>query len=154
MKIPFGIAQVGKSFRNEITTKNFIFRSCEFEQMEMQYFCAPGEDEEMVRLLERGEDEVLFQDGNSGKRISGGIATVRMSSLSMQRDAYDIEFNFPMGWQELEGVHNRTDYDLTQHQNHSKKDLTYLDQETKERVCAIRSGDLSGSDPKCVDGAL
>ena len=132
VKIPFGIAQVGKSFRNEITTKNFIFRSCEFEQMEMQYFCAPGEDEKWfdfwkeermkfyskmgireknLRWHQHGEDELAFY----------------------AKDAYDIEFNFPMGWQELEGVHNRTDYDLTQHQNHSKKDLTYLDQETKER---------------------
>ena len=132
VKIPFGIAQVGKSFRNEITTKNFIFRSCEFEQMEMQYFCAPGEDEkwfdfwkeermkfyskmgirqENLRWHQHGEDELAFY----------------------AKDAYDIEFNFPMGWQELEGVHNRTDYDLTQHQTHSKKDLTYLDQETKER---------------------
>ncbi len=132
VKVPFGIAQVGKSFRNEITTKNFIFRSCEFEQMEMQYFCAPGEDEkwfdfwkdqrmsfynkmgirmENLRWHQHGEDELAFY----------------------AKDAYDIQFNFPMGWQELEGVHNRTDYDLTQHQTHSRKDLTYLDQETKER---------------------
>ncbi|MGD1833289.1 MAG: glycine--tRNA ligase [Sphaerochaetaceae bacterium] len=132
VKIPFGIAQVGKSFRNEITTKNFIFRSCEFEQMEMQYFCKPGEDEkwfdfwkeqrmafyekmginsENLRWHQHGEDELAFY----------------------AKDAYDIQFRFPMGWQELEGVHNRTDYDLTQHQQFSGKDLTYLDQETKER---------------------
>lgn len=128
VKIPFGIAQVGKSFRNEITTKNFIFRSCEFEQMEMQWFCAPGEDDkwfaywreqrmnfykkmgirsENLRWHRHGEDELAFY----------------------AKDAYDIQFNFPMGFQELEGVHNRTDYDLTQHQKFSSKDLTYLDQE-------------------------
>lgn len=132
VKIPFGIAQVGKSFRNEITTKNFIFRSCEFEQMEMQYFCKPGTDEhwfsfwrdqrmafyhkmgikpESLRWHRHGEDELAFY----------------------AKDAYDIQFDFPMGWQELEGVHNRTDYDLTQHQKFSGKDLTYLEQETKER---------------------
>ena len=128
VKIPFGIAQVGKSFRNEITTKNFIFRSCEFEQMEMQWFCAPGEDEkwfeywrrermnfykkmgihpENLRWHRHGEDELAFY----------------------AKDAYDIQFNFPMGFQELEGVHNRTDYDLTQHQKFSGKDLSYLDQD-------------------------
>ena len=132
VKIPFGIAQVGKSFRNEITTKNFIFRSCEFEQMEMQYFCKPGSDEQWfsfwreqrmdfyvrmgiradhLRWHRHGEDELAFY----------------------AKDAYDIQYLFPMGWQELEGVHNRTDYDLTQHQKFSGKDLTYLEQESKER---------------------
>jgi glycyl-tRNA synthetase len=132
VKIPFGIAQVGKSFRNEITTKNFIFRSCEFEQMEMQYFCKPDTDEEWfgfwrdqrmafyhkmgiradyLRWHRHGEDELAFY----------------------AKDAYDIQYLFPMGWQELEGVHNRTDYDLTQHQKFSGKDLSYLDQETNER---------------------
>jgi len=132
VKIPFGIAQVGKSFRNEITTKNFIFRSCEFEQMEMQYFVKPGEDEkwfdfwkeqrmafyhkmginpESLRWHKHGDDELAFY----------------------AKDAYDIQYLFPMGWQELEGVHNRTDYDLTQHQTFSGKDLSYIDQETNER---------------------
>lgn len=132
VKIPFGIAQVGKSFRNEITTKNFIFRSCEFEQMEMQWFCKPGTDEqwfpywreqrmsfygkmgihpEHLRWHQHGPDELAFY----------------------AKDAYDIQFLFPMGWQELEGVHSRTDYDLTQHQTFSGKDMSYLDQETNER---------------------
>lgn len=132
VKVPFGIAQVGKSFRNEITTKNFIFRSCEFEQMEMQYFCKPGSDEhwfsywrtqrmsyyhkmgihpDHLRWHQHGPDELAFY----------------------AKDAYDIQFLFPMGWQELEGVHNRTDYDLSQHQKFSGKDLSYLDQETNER---------------------
>ena len=132
VKLPFGIAQIGKSFRNEITTKNFIFRSCEFEQMEMQFFCKPGTDEqwfpywreqrmefdkkmgihpENLRWHQHGPDELAFY----------------------AKDAYDIQFLFPMGWQELEGVHSRTDYDLTQHQKFSGKDLTYLDPETNER---------------------
>ena len=132
VKVPFGIAQIGKSFRNEITTKNFIFRSCEFEQLEMQYFCKPGTDEhwfsywrdqrmafyakmgihpEHLRWHQHGPDELAFY----------------------AKDAYDIQFLFPMGWQELEGVHNRTDYDLTQHQKFSGKDMAYLDQETNER---------------------
>ncbi|MBQ2527614.1 MAG: glycine--tRNA ligase [Spirochaetales bacterium] len=133
VKIPFGIAQVGKSFRNEITTKNFIFRSCEFEQMEMQWFCKPGTDEqwfpywreqrmnfyvnklgihpEHLRWHQHGPDELAFY----------------------AKDAYDIQFLFPMGWQELEGVHSRTDYDLTQHQKFSGKEMTYLDPETNEK---------------------
>ena len=133
VKIPFGIAQVGKSFRNEISTKNFIFRSCEFEQMEMQFFCKPGTDEkwfpywreqrmnfyinklgiipEHLRWHQHGPDELAFY----------------------AKDAYDIQFLFPMGWQELEGIHSRTDYDLTQHQKFSGKDLTYLDPETNEK---------------------
>jgi len=133
VKVPFGIAQVGKSFRNEITTKNFIFRSCEFEQMEMQWFCKPGTDEqwfpywreqrmnfyvnrigihpEHLRWHQHGPDELAFY----------------------AKDAYDIQFLFPMGWQELEGVHSRTDYDLTQHQKFSGKDMTYLDPETNEK---------------------
>lgn len=133
VKIPFGIAQVGKSFRNEITTKNFIFRSCEFEQMEMQFFCKPGTDEkwfpywreqrmnfyinklgivpEHLRWHQHGPDELAFY----------------------AKDAYDIQFLFPMGWQELEGIHSRTDYDLSQHQKFSGKDLTYLDPETNEK---------------------
>ncbi|MBQ7643713.1 MAG: glycine--tRNA ligase [Spirochaetales bacterium] len=133
VKIPFGIAQVGKSFRNEITTKNFIFRSCEFEQMEMQWFCKPGTDEqwfpywreqrmnfyvnrlgihpEHLRWHQHGPDELAFY----------------------AKDAYDIQFLFHMGWQELEGVHSRTDYDLTQHQKFSGKDMTYLDPDTNEK---------------------
>ena len=133
VKVPFGIAQVGKSFRNEITTKNFIFRSCEFEQIEMQWFCKPGTDEqwfpywreqrmnfyvnklgihpEHLRWHQHGPDELAFY----------------------AKDAYDIQFLFPMGWQELEGVHSRTDYDLTQHQKFSGKDMTYLDPETNEK---------------------
>lgn len=128
MKLPFGIAQVGKAFRNEIVTKNFIFRTCEFEQMEMQYFVKPGEDEKWFDYW-REQRWAYYQK-----------LGVRMDKLRWHRhgpgelahyakDAYDIEYEFPMGWKELEGVHNRSDYDLTRHQQFSGKDLQYIDQD-------------------------
>ena len=118
VKIPFGIAQVGKSFRNEITTKNFIFRSCEFEQMEMQFFCKPGTEDQWFPYWREQRMAFYHKMGIHPEHL---------------RWHYDIQFLFPMGWQELEGVHSRTDYDLTQHQKFSGKDLTYLDPETNER---------------------
>lgn len=132
MKVPFGIAQVGKSFRNEITTKNFIFRSCEFEQMEMQWFCKPGTDDKWFPYWR--EQRMAFY----------GKMGIQMDHLRWHqhgpdelafyaKDAYDIQYLFPMGWQELEGVHDRTDYDLTQHQKFSGKDMSYLDPMTNEK---------------------
>jgi len=128
MKIPFGIAQVGKAFRNEIVTKNFIFRTCEFEQMEMQYFVKPGDDE---KFFEYWRDQRWKYFEKLG---------VRMDKLRWHqhgkdelahyaKDAYDIEYEFPMGWKELEGVHNRTDFDLKRHQEVSGKDMQYIDQD-------------------------
>ena len=128
MKLPFGIAQIGKAFRNEIVTKNFIFRTCEFEQMEMQYFVKPGTDEEW---FERWRE----RRWNYYQKLG-----VRMDFLRWHRhgpdelahyakDAYDIEYLFPMGWKELEGVHNRAQYDLTRHAEYSGKDLQYIDQD-------------------------
>jgi len=131
-KIPFGIAQIGKAFRNEITPGNFIFRTREFEQMEMQFFVKPGEDEhwfeewrawrmqwhrdlgirpEKLRFHQHGPDELAHY----------------------AKDAYDIEYEFPFGWKEFEGIHNRTDFDLSRHQEHSGKKLEYLDPATNER---------------------
>ena len=132
MKIPFGIAQIGKAFRNEIVTKNFIFRTCEFEQMEMQFFVKPGTDEEW------------FNEWRKQRWAYYEKLGIRMDHLRWHRhgkdelahyarDAYDIEYLFPMGWQELEGVHNRSDYDLTRHSQYSGKDMQYIDQETNER---------------------
>ncbi len=132
VKIPFGIAQVGKSFRNEITTKHFIFRSCEFEQMEMQWFCAPGTDEAWFAYWK--EQRMAFYH-----RIGIRPTHLRWHQHGSDelafyaKDAYDIQYLFPMGWQELEGVHNRTDYDLTQHQNFSGKEMSYLDPVSGER---------------------
>jgi glycyl-tRNA synthetase len=128
MKIPFGIAQIGKAFRNEIVTKNFIFRSCEFEQMEMQFFVHPGEDDKWFDYWREQRWHYFEKMG------------IRMDKLRWHRhgpdelafyakDAYDIEYEFPMGFKELEGVHNRTNYDLTRHQQFSGKDLQYIDQE-------------------------
>lgn len=132
VKIPFGIAQVGKAFRNEIVTKNFIFRTCEFEQMEMQFFINPKEErhwfefwkqERIAYYSKLGIDPAHLRFHQHGKDELAHYAI----------DAYDIEFLFPMGWQELEGVHSRSDFDLRRHQEFSGKDLSYLDEETKER---------------------
>jgi len=126
VRIPFGIAQVGKAFRNEIVTKNFIFRTCEFEQMEMQYFVHPSEDEQWFEYWRNERMEYYRKLG------------IRMNRLRWKehgpdelahyaKAAFDIEFLFPFGWSELEGVHNRTDFDLSRHSEFSGKDLTYLD---------------------------
>jgi glycyl-tRNA synthetase len=132
VKIPFGIAQVGKAFRNEITTKNFIFRSCEFEQMEMQWFCKPGSDEHWFSYWR--EQRMAFYHKMGIKPSSLRWHQHGPDELAFYaKDAYDIQFLFPMGWQELEGVHSRTDYDLTQHQTFSGKEMTYLDPESNER---------------------
>lgn len=132
VKIPFGIAQVGKAFRNEITTKNFIFRTCEFEQMEMQFFVNPKEDEKWFEYWKAERMEYYSRLG------------IRPSKLRYKQHgpdelahyakaAFDIEFEFPFGFRELEGIHNRTDYDLNRHQQFSGKDLSYLDEVTRER---------------------
>ncbi len=132
VKIPFGIAQVGKAFRNEIVTKNFIFRTVEFEQMEMQYFVKPGEDD---RWFEYWKAERMKYYEKLG---------IRMDRLRYEehgpdelahyaKAAFDIQYLFPFGWQELEGIHNRTDYDLARHSEFCGKEINYLEEETKER---------------------
>jgi glycyl-tRNA synthetase len=131
-KVPFGIAQIGKAFRNEITPGNFIFRTREFEQAEMQFFVKPGDDEawfdqwmdirmawhrdlgvreEKLRFHEHGPDELAHY----------------------AKKAFDIEYDFPFGWKEFEGIHNRTDFDLARHQEYSGKRLEYIDAPTNER---------------------
>lgn len=131
-KVPFGIAQIGKSFRNEITPGNFTFRTREFEQMELEFFCKPGTDlewhkywkdycwnfllnlnvkAENLRMRDHGEEELSFYSNATS----------------------DIEYLFPFGWGELWGIADRTDYDLTKHQEHSGQDLSYLDQTTNEK---------------------
>ena len=131
-KLPFGIAQVGKSFRNEITTGNFIFRSREFEQMEMEYFVKPGTDgkwfeywleERFNWYLKLGIKKEHLQLREHGKEELAHYAI----------GCYDVEYLFPMGWSELEGIANRGSYDLEQHAKHSGKDLSYFDDESKER---------------------
>ncbi len=131
-KLPFGIGQIGKSFRNEITPGNFIFRVREFEQMELEFFCEPGTDLEWFDywrsycknfLLSIGirEENLRMRDHDPEELVFYSKATT------------DFEFKFPFGWGELWGVADRTDYDLTQHQNASGKDLTYYNPERNER---------------------
>ncbi|MDR1929203.1 MAG: glycine--tRNA ligase [Treponema sp.] len=128
MKIPFGIAQIGKAFRNEIVTKNFIFRTCEFEQMEMQFFVKPGSDVEWFNEWKKRRWAYYEKLGVKMERLRwhqhGPDELAHYA-----KDAYDIQYLFPMGWRELEGVHNRTDYDLTRHIEFSGKDLQYIDQD-------------------------
>ena len=131
-KIPFGVAQIGKSFRNEITPGNFIFRTREFEQMELEFFCKPGTDLEWFEfwrgyckkwLLDLGIDEesLRLRDHDKDELCFYSKATT------------DFEFMFPFGWGELWGVADRTDYDLTQHSNHSGEAMEYFDPETNEK---------------------
>jgi glycyl-tRNA synthetase len=132
MKIPFGIAQVGKAFRNEITTKNFIFRTLEFEQMEMQFFVKPGEDQKWFEYWKN--ERINYYDKLGIRKDKLRFKQHGPDELAhYAKDAFDIEFYFPMGWQELEGIHSRTDYDLSRHAEYSKKDMTYLDDQTNER---------------------
>lgn len=131
-QIPFGIAQIGKAFRNEVVARQFVFRMREFEQMEMQYFIKPGTDREEYKKW-------------SEKRFEWHKALgIREKNLKMEPhpedklahyavEAADIEYKFPIGWQEVEGVHNRTDFDLGRHQEYSGKKMEYFDQQNQER---------------------
>jgi len=132
IKIPFGIAQQGKAFRNEITPKQFIFRSREFEQMEIEFFCHPSTS---AQWYCKWRDERF--DWYKGLGLAG--ANLRLREHDAQELSHyssgtsDIEYKFPWGWGELEGIAHRGDYDLKQHMQHSGKDLSYFDDETKER---------------------
>ncbi len=126
VKVPFGIAQVGKAFRNEVTTKNFIFRTCEFEQMEMQFFVRPGDDEQWFDYWKNSR--ISYYDKLGIRKDKLRFHQHGENELAhYAKDAFDIEFEFPMGWQELEGIHSRTDFDLGRHQEYSGKDMQYLD---------------------------
>jgi len=133
LKPPFGIAQIGKSFRNEITPGNFIFRTREFEQMEMEFFVKPGTDEEWFEYWR--EQRMNWYTTRLGIKP----ANLRFHHYEKHDLAHyakacsDIEYQYPFGWGELEGIANRTDFDLRQHAEHSGKDLTFFDEETRER---------------------
>ena len=133
MKVPFGIAQIGKAFRNEITARNFIFRTREFEQMEMQYFVKPGTDDDFMQEWKEKRFQFYLD-----------VLGITDSKLRFQehgedelahyaKEAWDIEYEFPFGWSEIEGVHNRTDFDLARHEEFSGKNLSYFDQPNNER---------------------
>lgn len=141
-KMPMGIGQVGKAFRNEITPGNFIFRIREFEQMELEFFCKPGTDLEWFEywrnyaknfLLSLGinEENIRLRDHSKEELVFYSKATT------------DIEFKFPFGWGELWGIADRTDYDLKRHMEHSKQDLSYMDPETNEKYI-----------PYCIEPSL
>ncbi len=125
-KIPFGIAQVGKAFRNEITPGNFVFRTREFEQMEMQYFVEPGTDEEWFETWRDRRLEWLVRLGIRRENLRFHEHGPDELAHYAKR-AVDIQYRFPFGWQEFEGIHNRTDFDLKAHQERSGKKLEYID---------------------------
>jgi len=131
-KIPFGIAQIGKAFRNEITPGNFIFRTREFEQMEMQFFVKPGTDQEWLEQWREERFNWYLKLGIRREKLrfhQHGPKELAHYAAA----AYDIEYEFPFGWQELEGIHDRTDFDLKRHTEHSGKDMSYFDESSNER---------------------
>ena len=141
-KMPMGIAQIGKSFRNEITPGNFIFRTREFEQMELEFFCKPGTDLDWHQYWKGFCEKWLLDLGMKKENIR--LRDHSPEELSHYSNATtDIEFLFPFGWGELWGIADRTDFDLKQHTNHSKQDLSYQDPETNEKYI-----------PYCIEPSL
>jgi glycyl-tRNA synthetase len=133
LKVPFGIAQIGKAFRNEIVARNFIFRTREFEQLEMQYFVKPGTDDDEMKAWKKerfnfytdglgiNKDKIRFHQHGDGELAH------------YAKEAWDIEYEFPFGWSEIEGIHNRKDFDIKRHQEFSGKNMQYSDQVTNEK---------------------
>ena len=141
-KLPMGIAQIGKAFRNEITPGNFTFRTREFEQMELEFFCKPGTDLEWHKYWKEFCENWLLSLGMKKENIR--LRDHSPEELShYSNGTTDIEFTFPFGWGELWGIADRTDYDLKQHMEHSKEDMTYLDPETNEKYI-----------PYCIEPSL
>jgi glycyl-tRNA synthetase len=130
VKIPFGIAQIGKAFRNEITARQFIFRTREFEQMEMQYFVKPEDSDKYYNDWKEIRYQFYLDLGIRPENLKWHQ---HENLVFYAKEAYDIEYNFPFGFKELEGIHARGDYDLTQHSKHSGQDLSYLDPYTNEK---------------------
>lgn len=141
-KLPFGICQIGKSFRNEITPGNFIFRTREFEQMELEFFCKPGEEMKWFEFWKDYAKGWLFQLGMKPENIR--VQNHSDDQLSHYSNATtDYEYRFPFGWGELWGIASRTDFDLKQHMDHSGVDLHYLDQESNKKFI-----------PYCIEPSL
>jgi glycyl-tRNA synthetase len=130
LKLPFGIAQMGKSFRNEVTVEHFIYRSCEFEQMEMEFFVEPGTDDQWLEYWKNERYNWYLSLGATESKLR--LRPHEGDELAHYAKAcYDVEYEYPWGWGELEGIANRTDYDLRKHQEHSRKRLTYFDPQKK-----------------------
>jgi glycyl-tRNA synthetase len=144
-KLPFGIAQIGKSFRNEVTTKSFIFRTLEFEQMEIEYFVMPGTDDEWYQHWR----DARF---NWYKSLGMRAENLRLRDHEPDELAHyakccaDIEYHFPFGWSELEGIANRTDFDLKQHAHFSGKRIEYFDQPNDRHVVPYVIEPSAGAD--------
>jgi glycyl-tRNA synthetase len=132
-KLPFGIAQIGKAFRNEINTKNFLFRTREFEQMEMQYFVKPEDDVKFYNYWKEVRIEWFKSLGMSSEKLRFHDHP-KEKLAHYAKDATDIEYLFPFGWGEIEGIHNRTDFDLSRHEEYSGKSMKYFDEDTKEKI--------------------
>ena len=130
VKMPFGIAQIGKAFRNEITARQFIFRTREFEQMEMQYFSHPDVSLDEYEKLKQARFDYYIDLGIKKENLR---FAEHENLVFYAKKAYDIEYNFPFGFKELEGIHARSDYDLTQHSKFSGQDLSYRDPQTNEK---------------------
>jgi glycyl-tRNA synthetase (class II) len=130
MQIPFGIAQIGKAFRNEISPRNFLFRTRELEQADTQYFVKPNENKEEYEKIKQNRFDWYVNLGIKPENLK----LVQHENLVFYaKDAWDIEYNFPTGFDELEGIHDRSDYDLTQHMKYSGTDLHYIDPYTGEK---------------------
>ena len=131
-KLPFGIAQIGKAFRNEINTKNFLFRTREFEQMEMQFFVKPGTDDKYFEYWREQRMQWFIDLGMKKEKLQWHQHPPDKLA-HYAKDAYDIEYLFPFGWGEIEGIHNRTNFDLSRHEEFSGKTMKYFDDETKDK---------------------
>ncbi len=149
LKVPFGVAQIGKSFRNEVNPRNFIFRSREFEQMEIEFFC---KDEQAEQWFERWKDDVwrwYLDIGLPEDKLRWREHEKDELSHYSSRTA-DVEYDFPFGWGELQGLANRGTYDLTQHTKHSGKDLSFFDEKTNERYLPTVIEPSAGADRTCL----
>src|SRR5204862_3738428 len=133
VRVPFGIAQQGRAFRNEITPGNFVFRLREFELMELEYFVKPGEDDRWFEYWRQERRRWYVELLGITKERLRFFDHPKESLSHYSKQTTDIEYEFPFGWGELEGIADRTDYDLAVHQARSKQDLTYLDPETNAR---------------------
>jgi len=146
LKLPFGIAQVGKAFRNEITPSNFTYRTVEFEQMEQQFFVHPKDaDKWFDTWRERREGWYTRSLGIQKKHIQTHPHS-KEELAHYAKAAVDIQFEFPFGWQEIEGIHNRGDWDLSRHQDFSGTDMSYFDEETEEKVMPYIIETSAGAD--------